>query len=170
MKEHFIKTQRISFGIWEAADLASAKILWQDPKVTKYISASGVFSDEEIQARLNLEIENQNLYNIQYWPFVDNETGELIGCCGFRPYKSEGLEFGTHIRSKFWRKGFGLEAGSAAISYCFENLRPKLIAAGHNPNNTASKELLTKLGFVFSHFEYYAPTGLDHPTYFFKTK
>ncbi|HUV51221.1 MAG TPA: GNAT family protein, partial [Anaerolineae bacterium] len=37
--------------------------------------------------------------------------------------------------------------------------------AGHNPKNEASRHLLEKLGFRYSHDEYYAPTGLNHPSY-----
>jgi RimJ/RimL family protein N-acetyltransferase len=37
--------------------------------------------------------------------------------------------------------------------------------AGHNPKNEASRQLLEKLGFRYTHDEYYAPTGLNHPSY-----
>ena len=40
--------------------------------------------------------------------------------------------------------------------------------AGHNPKNSASKKLLTKIGFKFIRDEYYAPTGLMHPSYLYK--
>jgi len=168
MKEFYLNTKRVSFHIWEPSDIVIAKQLWQDPEVSKYICAKGIFSEEEVENRLLSEVSNQSKYGVQYWPFLHANTHELIGCCGFRPYNSNGLEFGIHIRSPFWRRGYGAEAGSTAISYCLKNLQPGLITAGHSPKNTASEHLLIKLGFVFSHCEYYEPTGLNHPTYFYK--
>ena len=167
MKKFSINTKRTSFFLWEPGDITAAKKIWLDPDVSKYISAKGVFSEKEVESRLLLEVENQRKYGVQYWPFADNDTNELIGCCGFRPYRDSGLEFGVHIRAKFWRKGFGTEAGAAAIAHCLEVLRPRTIMAGHNPKNTGSKQLLSGLGFVFSHYEYYEPTGLEHPTYIY---
>jgi RimJ/RimL family protein N-acetyltransferase len=39
------------------------------------------------------------------------------------------------------------------------------VFAGHNPANTASRGLLARLGFRYTHDELYAPTGLRHPSY-----
>jgi hypothetical protein len=40
--------------------------------------------------------------------------------------------------------------------------------AGHNPNNEKSGMLLGKLGFEYTHDEFYEPTGLQHPSYLLK--
>ena len=37
--------------------------------------------------------------------------------------------------------------------------------AGLHPGNAASRRTLEKLGFLYTHHEPYAPTGLDHPGY-----
>ena len=42
--------------------------------------------------------------------------------------------------------------------------------AGHNPENTVSRHLLQKLGFRYTHDEFYAPTGLQHPSYMMESK
>jgi len=168
MNKPAIMSKRLYFGQWTDKSLPDAKILWGDPLVSKFICASGIFTEEDIEARLNTEISNRLLHGIQYWPIYEKTSDNIVGCCGFRPYGNDALEFGIHIRSAFWRQGFAFEAASAAISYCITHLNPKKIVAGHNPNNTASAALLKKLGFVFTHFEHYEPTGLMHPTYVFR--
>ena len=40
--------------------------------------------------------------------------------------------------------------------------------AGHHPKNTASRALLLRLGFVYDHDAFYPPTGLYHPSYFYR--
>jgi RimJ/RimL family protein N-acetyltransferase len=74
-------------------------------------------------------------------------------------------EIGFHLRPDFWRKGFAVEAASAAILYAFNILRAEGLFAGHNPKNIASKHVLGKLGFRYIRDEFYAPTGLYHPSY-----
>jgi [ribosomal protein S5]-alanine N-acetyltransferase len=51
------------------------------------------------------------------------------------------------------------------MRYAFHPLGVKALFAGHNPGNAASRRVLEKLGFRYTHDEYYPPTGLDHPSY-----
>jgi RimJ/RimL family protein N-acetyltransferase len=44
-------------------------------------------------------------------------------------------------------------------------LAASALFAGHHPANRSSRDLLLKLGFRYTHDEYYAPTGLQHPSY-----
>lgn len=51
------------------------------------------------------------------------------------------------------------------IRYAFERLQADRLFAGHNPNITASKRVLLKLGFTYIGDEFYPPTGLYYPSY-----
>jgi RimJ/RimL family protein N-acetyltransferase len=57
------------------------------------------------------------------------------------------------------------EAGRAVIAFAFENLGAEALFAGHHPANSASRRVLAKLGFQFTHDEFYPPTGLMHRSY-----
>jgi len=170
VNEFFLETERIAFSHWSKDDYNLALLLWGDESVTKYISKTGKFTENEINDRLNLEIENQKQFNLQYWPIFEKATNEFIGCCGLRPHNIEKrvYETGFHLRSKHWGKGFGTEAARAIINYSFAKLNAAALFAGHNPNNIASKKVLEKLGFQYVNDEYYAPTGLYHPSYLYK--
>lgn len=164
-REIFLQTDRIGFSKWLLTDTALARLLWGDPRVTRYLCASGVFTTEEIAARLCAEIHNESTYHLQYWPVFELGTGALIGCCGLRPHKAEEYEIGFHLRPEFWGQGYAKESANAVIEYAFTVLRAKKLFAGHNPHNAASKRLLDKLGFVYVGDEFYQPTGLYHPSY-----
>lgn len=86
-KEYFMKTEHIGFSYWTDADLELAIQLWGDKDVTRYICATGEFTQQNIMDRLNAEINNGKKYQVQYWPIFDLMTDELIGCCGLRPFK-----------------------------------------------------------------------------------
>ncbi|MBD5148576.1 MAG: GNAT family N-acetyltransferase [Oscillibacter sp.] len=145
--------------------LELAKLLWGNPEVTRYICANGIFSMNDIIKRINSEILNESLYQVQYWPVFELETNDLIGCCGLRPYKADQYEIGFHLRPEFWGQGYAAEAASAVIEYAFTVLKAKKLFAGHNPNNKKSQKLLNKLGFIYIGDEFYEPTGLYHPSY-----
>ena len=119
MRNYFLKTERLGFSQWQEADLEMASSLWGDPEVTKFICATGTFSEQEVKDRLHKEIQNAGLYGVQYWPLFNLETGEFIGCCGLRPYDLEkGIyELGFHIKSRYWGNKYSYEAAAAVIRY-----------------------------------------------------
>ena len=167
MRNYFLETERVAFSLWTQDDYNLALLLWGDESVTKYISKTGVFTEQEILDRLNTELENEKQFKVQYWPFFEKTTGDFIGCCGLRPYDVEKYiyEIGFHLRSKYWGKGFASEAARAIIQYSSDKLKLSELFAGHNPNNTDSKRILEKLEFQYIKDEYYKPTGLYHPSY-----
>jgi len=167
-RTYFIKTDRIGFSKWKEEDILWAQILWGDPAVTRFICASGYFSRIDIENRLKKELENEANYQVQYWPIFELASDELIGCCGLRPYGEKQYEIGFHLRPAFWRQGYAAEAAKAVIHYAFDILHADGLFAGHHPQNAASARVLEKLGFVYVGDEFYAPTGLHHPSYFIK--
>lgn len=165
LRSFFLITDRIGFSNWSETDSDLAHQLWGNPDVTKYICASGAFSRAEIGNRLGTEMQNEELYGVQYWPIFHRETSAFIGCCGLRPRSENVYEIGFHLCPEFWGQGYAVEAANAVISYAFTVLKAERLFAGHNPKNIASQKVLKKLGFTYVGDEYYAPTGLHHPSY-----
>lgn len=167
MRQYFMETERIGFSKWQIDDEKLADLLWGDAEITHFICANGIFTPQDIQNRLNTEIQNDIAYQIQYWPIFELSSSDLIGCCGLRPCKDEPdtFEIGFHLRKKYWGKGLASEAACAVIRYAFCSLGAKELRAGHHPENSASRKLLVKLGFQYTADCYYAPTGLYHPSY-----
>lgn len=166
-KKAFLETSRLSFRTWSETDLELALALWGDPRVTKLIDAREKLSVDEVRQRLAQEIADAKDYGVQYWPIFLRSTGEHVGCCGLRAndLSRNIYEIGFHIRADQWGHGFATEAVLKVMDYAFNVLSVSGLFAGHNPNNTVSQHLLQKLGFRHTHDEYYAPTGLQHPSY-----
>lgn len=170
--KYFLLTNRLGFRRWRDDDLPLALGLWGDYEVTKLIDARGQLTTNQVQERLIKEIATVRKHGVQYWPIFLRETDEHIGCCGLRPYDlAKGIyEIGFHIRSAHWRCGYAAEAARAVMKYAFNELKAEALFAGHNPQNEASRILLEKLGFQYTHDEYYPPTGLKHPSYLLKAE
>jgi RimJ/RimL family protein N-acetyltransferase len=58
-----------------------------------------------------------------------------------------------------------VEAARAVIAFSFETIGAKSLSAGHHPQNAASKKVLEKLGFQYTHDEFFAALGMDIPYY-----
>ena len=163
---YFLKSPRLGFRTWSMEDVPLALSLWGNLKVTN--TFGGPFSESQIFERLAREIANQLACQLQYWPVFLLENDAFAGCCGLRPYKQgkQIFELGFHFLPQFWGKGLATEAAQAVIAHAFGPLRLKGLIAGHHPDNVASKKVLEKLGFRYTHDELYPPTGLMNPSYF----
>ena len=163
--EYFLKTARLGFRRWATDDLPLALALWGDLEVTRFVG--GPFSYEQIEERLRNEIASMKAHRVQYWPLFLLCGDAHVGCAGLRPYdlKEQVYEMGFHLRPAYWGRGLAVEAGRAVVSLAFTALGARALFAGHHPANPASRAVLEKLGFCFTHEEFYAPTGLRHPSY-----
>ena len=164
-KSYFLKSQRLGFRCWSQDDLPLARDLWGDLEVTKFFG--GPFPDGEIRRRLQVELDRAAAHNFQYWPMHLLDGGEFVGCCGLRPYKLEqGIpELGFHLCPKFWGRGLAPEAAATVIHHAFHSLEFEALSAGHHPDNASSKKVLKKLGFQYTHDEFFPALGMHIPYY-----
>nr|WP_054757748.1 GNAT family N-acetyltransferase [Liquorilactobacillus satsumensis] len=164
---YLIETQRIGFKQWDNSQAELATQLWGgNAEVTKFIHKNGAFSPAEIKQRLATEIKSMELHNVQYWPLFLKATNEFVGVCGLRMEGTTGsYELGYHLLPAFWGQGIGTEVARRVVNYAFEELNAVKLVARHHPENQGSKKIILKLGFVFKGFQYYQPTGLQHPHY-----
>jgi len=164
-ESYFLKSPRLGFRWWSKDDLPLARTLWGDLEVTKFLG--GPFPEEEIQRRLQAELHRAAAHNFQYWPIHVLVDHEFVGCCGLRPYQREqGIpELGFHLLPKFWGRGLAPEAATAVIEFAFRSFDAKALSAGHHPDNENSKKVLTRLGFRFTHAEFFPALGIDIPYY-----
>jgi ribosomal-protein-alanine N-acetyltransferase len=169
---YFLTSKRLGFRKWENSDFQFAKNLWGNNEVIKFIDSRGELTDDQILEKLKKEIETEKTFGIQYWPIFLQRNNEHIGCCGLIPYDADKKinEIGVHILPSFWRKGFASEAMFTVMEYAFNKLKVTALFAGHNPKNNSSHSLLLKLGFRYTHDEFYPPTGLNHPSYLLTAK
>jgi len=164
-ESYFLKSARLGFRCWTRDDLSLARDLWGDIEVTRFFG--GPFSDEEICQRLDREIARMNTHQFQYWPIYLLSGDEHVGCCGLRPYRLEDEihELGFHLRPKYWGRGLAPEAASAVIDFAFQAIGVKGLSAGHHPGNVNSRKVLEKLGFQYTHDEYFPSLGMNIPYY-----
>jgi RimJ/RimL family protein N-acetyltransferase len=164
-EKYFLRSSRLGFRNWLEDDLPLALSLWGDADVMRMIG--GVYSEEKVKARLALEISNLEAHDAQYFPTFLLEDDEFVGCCGVKPYRvaERIFKFGYALRRPYWGRGLAEEASRAVIPVVLARTVARALFAGHHPENAASKHILEKLGFRYTHDELYPPDGLMHPSY-----
>ena len=167
-ERYFLTTARLGFRAWRPDDVARAVALWGDPDVARFTHAGGPPSRAAIEERLTREIASQTEHGFQYWPVFLLDDATHAGCCGVRLYRPEQriLELGVHLLPAFWGRGLAVEAARAAIAYAFAELGAEALFAGHHPANEASRAMLHRLGFRYTHDELYPPDGVEPPVVF----
>ncbi len=92
-----------------------------------------------------------NLGEFYDWAVVENESGKMIGTCGFTrfdlPHNS--AEIGYVLNPDFHGKGYATEAAERVVEFGFSSLPLHRIEAKFMRGNDASLRVMEKLGMTF---------------------
>ena len=154
-------SSRLVFRSWTGADSELAQALWCDPEVTHFFG--GAMKPVEARSRLDAECEREARLGIQYWPMFLRETGEFAGCAGLRPWQFDAAttELGVHLMRAAWGTRLGEEAALAVLALGFEKLKLPVVVAGHGVGHEASRRMLLRVGFRFTHETLWGPKSLQ---------
>ena len=76
-----------------------------------------------------------------------SENNQLVGDCGVYLKKDNQAEIGYTISPNFQKQGYGVEAVQGLINFLCDQFDVLKVVASCDPRNTASINLLKKLGF-----------------------
>lgn len=80
---------------------------------------------------------------------IEKNTSQLIGLCGLNPYKEAEPEIEFKIGVPYWGKGYATELGEQMIEDAFAVADLKGIYGMAQPENTASRRVLEKVGMKY---------------------
>lgn len=89
------------------------------------------------------------------WAVTEKNGGKMIGTCGFTRIDTVNQlgEIGYVLNPAFHGKGYATEAAREVLRFGFEELGLHRIEARFMVGNTASEEVMKKLGMSFEGFE-----------------
>ncbi|CCV64479.1 predicted GCN5-related N-acetyltransferase [Alteracholeplasma palmae J233] len=92
------------------------------------------------------------------WAITVKPYNEIIGTIDLKVLDFfdalEGTyEIGYSLNDIYWNKGYMTEAIQAVLEYAFAKMGATKVIASHAPFNEASKKVLLKNGFIFTHIE-----------------
>jgi ribosomal-protein-alanine N-acetyltransferase len=120
-----------------------------DDGVAVLIGMEPLENVEDSKSIINSFIDRYEKKNGMAWAIILKEDESFIGTCSYEKIDNHNLsgEIGYDLLKKYWGQGFMAEALSAIIDYGFESLRLNRIEAHTAAINSASRNLLRRLGF-----------------------
>jgi RimJ/RimL family protein N-acetyltransferase len=141
-----IETERLALRRFTNSDRDAVARWNADPDFTRHLA--GVQTREQSDATfdrwaLHWEERGFGLLAVEW-----KETGELIGRVGpqFHRYWPQDPEVGWALDPAWWRRGIATEAGAAAVAWAFGALGYKRLVSITTEANTASRNVMAKLG------------------------
>lgn len=136
-------TDRMEFQPWRSEDLTAMLSICEQEEVMRYID--GPWDIDRV--RCFIEGEQLSLTNdgVCRWAVWHKQDSCLMGFCGFLK-RDNVLEMGWRFDPRFWRQGYGTEAGRHMVDWAFANTPVQLIFAKMHVLNAASYGLAEKIG------------------------
>ncbi|BDI30876.1 N-acetyltransferase [Capsulimonas corticalis] len=144
-----IETPRLRLRETQPSDAEDILQILSQPEVVRFYNIGPLTKIEEAQALVKRR-------NVAYtegtrirWAIVLNETNRVVGSCGYGYADSESrqAEIGYELDPAHWGHGLMREALTAMLDFGFKTIHLNRIEALVVPQNTASRNLLSRLGF-----------------------
>ena len=145
-----IEGERIVLREFEERDLDASMAVVGDPDVTVSLSFDTRTREEQAE-RLAADIARAKTEPRPdyYLAIAARQTDELIGFIRIGLGGHRSGELGYALRKDRWRQGYTYEAAQLMLAFGFGELGLHRIQAACGPNNHASQDLLSRLGFEY---------------------
>ena len=143
-----LETRRLILRELNPADAEELFNIFSDNKLTEFYDLDTFTS--LAQAEKLIERHSDRFANKSglRWGIVRKESNSVIGTCGLNLHRhSVSGEIGYELARQYWRRGIMTEALRSVIDFGFEMQGLNRIQALVIIGNTASENLLLKLGF-----------------------
>ncbi|MEZ9140731.1 MULTISPECIES: GNAT family N-acetyltransferase [unclassified Shewanella] len=146
-----ITTQRLTLREFTLEDAEFIYQLMNSPLYIKFIGDRNIKNRDDAKTFLSTKlIPSYQLHGYGLYAVIRNEDKALVGMCGL--VNRDGLEhtdIGFGFLPQYMGMGYGYESARAVMNYANETLSLSPIWAITNLQNTASINLLTKLGLLY---------------------
>ncbi len=169
------ESPRLSYRFITAADAEALFELDQDPEVMRFITKGKVTTRQQLQElvipRMQSYADRERGWGL--WK-VSEPTLGFIGWILVRPMdffsdapQWDTLELGWRFKRSAWGQGFASEAAAAVLAAIKASRQCTKVCAIADPDNHASKRIMTKLGMRYvKSYDHVGPLGTDPVDYF----
>lgn len=146
----FIDTGRLLLRKLKLEDASDIYMYAQLPEVVKYSIGYAHQSLAESERFINNVFECYENNSAGLWAIVWQETGRVIGTCGFEYWLHDQFraEIGYSLSPSYWNRGIMTEAIQEVVRFGFEDMSLNRIEAICHTENLPSQKVLAKNGFI----------------------
>ncbi len=150
MTDWQIQTKRLNIRQFQITDLEPLLTYRNDPEVWRYQGWGHGYSREQAnQFIAEMMARDAGQTGWTQLAIESLVTGKMIGDVALNvlEFEPKTAMIGYTVSREFWGQGFASEAVTGVLKYCFEELGIHRVRANTDTRNTASWNLLEKLGF-----------------------
>ena len=149
-----LETPRLVFRRFTEADAKLILELHSDPLVLQFLHEPLVTTEEEAREIIQNIIIPQYKLKLGRWALHTRDNNKFIGWCGLKyNAATDETDLGYRLSNEAWGKGYATEAAEYTLQYGFDTLQLKRIIAHAHVQNTASINVLEKLGMKYTRDE-----------------
>jgi RimJ/RimL family protein N-acetyltransferase len=152
-----LTTPRLRLEPITDAHLEGLHAINSDPEVMRYITGKPE-TCEETQAMVDRVKARWAEWGYSWWAFIEIDTHELIGMGCIQHLardKANPLEIGWRLRGDKRHQGFASEAAKRMAAFAFDTLQAPQLLAVCDPDNTASSQVMKRLGMRYRGVEHW---------------
>lgn len=155
-----LETERLTLRAPTLDDTAALFRIRSDPEVMRYFGSPPISTREMAALHIeNFQAAFQEQRGIR-WVITRRGSAQMLGSCGFWRLVKEHYraEIGYDLAPEYWGMGVMTEAVGAILGFGFGPMGLHSVEAQIDPDNSASRRVLEKLGFVqegYFHENYY---------------
>lgn len=145
---------------WQHLELETRHLILRPPKIEDFEAYAANMADAEAARFIGGQqpralawrgfLQLAGAWHIQgfsMFSVIEKVSGQWIGRIGpWYPASWPGTEVGWGLVRSAWRKGYALEACTAAIDWTFDNLDWREVVHSIHPDNAPSQALAARLG------------------------
>jgi RimJ/RimL family protein N-acetyltransferase len=145
-----LETERLLMRPIADDDFEAVAALYGDPDVMRYIGLLGPLTPEQTRERVAFMVDHWRKHGFGMWSLRLKDGGAFVGRCGMRYLdNTTEIELGYTLAKAFWGQGYATEASRAVVHHAFDVLKLGRLVAIADPANTASVNVMKKLGMTF---------------------
>jgi RimJ/RimL family protein N-acetyltransferase len=156
-----LTTARLLLRQWREDDLAPFAALNADPEVMRYFPSTLTRAQsDDLAAYIQMTLD---LHGWGLWAVEVRGGAPFIGFVGlnrprFEAHFTPTIEVGWRLDRPFWGHGYATEAGTAALTFAFEELRCPEVVSFTATVNERSAQVMRRLGMTHDPAD-----DFDHP-------
>ncbi|NJN18707.1 MAG: GNAT family N-acetyltransferase [Oscillochloris sp.] len=145
-----LETERLILREITTDDADAMFQIMSDPQVMRYFGQSPLRDLDAAVQRITRFIDELRAGRAIRWAVTLRENGRYIGSCGYHTTLAKHFraEIGYELAAEYWGRGFMPEALRPVLDFGFHTMGLNSIEAQIDPENSGSRRVLEKLGFV----------------------